>query len=343
RRLIYHLAPDLPPGAVGGGGRPPPALARVVGWRNEIFDRRVASRVRRERPDFVVGHDGSALLAGRAARRIGAIAVLNQVIGHIADGLDILRQEAALSPEFADGQARVPAWIVERCHSEALEADAILAPSAYVRDTLLGRGVNPARILVLPYGVDVERFRPPPERRRDGVFRILFVGNLAQRKGIKYLLEAVRRLKLKDAELVLVGKLVATPAALAPYRDLFRHVPHVPHADVHALYGSADLFVYPSLHEGSAFATYEALASGLPVIATANTGSVVRDGQEGIIVPLRDPEALARAIERLYRDQDLRAAMARAARARALEFTWAHYRARLCGHFEALWARRAAT
>src|SRR5262249_8217957 len=140
-------------------------------------------------------------------------------------------------------------------------------------------------------GVDVARFRPGGPRPR-GQFRILFVGTLSQRKGIRYLLEAARRLRLPDAELVLAGRMVGSETAFAPYRDVFRHVTHVPYHEVHALYQDADVFVYPSLHEGSAFAVFEALASGLPVICTPNTGSVVRDGVEGFLVPVRDVDAI---------------------------------------------------
>jgi glycosyltransferase involved in cell wall biosynthesis len=169
---------------------------------------------------------------------------------------------------------------------------------------------------------------------------MLFVGSLSQRKGIKYLLEAVRRLNLPNSELLLVGKMVANPDALKPYAGLFRHVPHVPYHEVHTLYQDADIFVYPSLHEGSAFATYEALASGLPVVATAETGSVVRDGEEGFIVQMRDVEGLMARIEQLYRNPALRAEMALKARACAEEFTWAHYRARINRHFDSLASRR---
>jgi glycosyltransferase involved in cell wall biosynthesis len=89
------------------------------------------------------------------------------------------------------------------------------------------------------------------------------------------------------------------------------------------------VFVYPSLHEGSAIATYEALASGLPVITTANSGSVVRDSSEGFIVPIRDVEALKEKILLLYGDRQLREEMGRNARKRAEDFTWSAYRRRL--------------
>ncbi len=87
-------------------------------------------------------------------------------------------------------------------------------------------------------------------------------------------------------------------------KGLFHHVPNVPYHQVHSVYRGADIFVYPSLHEGSALAIGEALASGLPVITTANAGSVVRDGEEGYIVPIRDVEALMDRILTLYLDRE---------------------------------------
>jgi alpha-maltose-1-phosphate synthase len=339
-KLRFHPLPEIAYVALNRLGFDQDRLNRIIGWRNDIVDARVAARVRRERPDFVVGHDSSALLAQRAAREVGTTSVLSQVIGHIAQGIKVFQEEIALAPEFAESLTLPPEYIVERCTQEVLEADSILCSSDYVRDTLLARGADPARAVVVPYGVDVNRFRPGRKRTSD-TFRMLFVGSLSQRKGIKYLLEAVRRLNLPHAELLLVGKMVANPDALKPYAGLFRHVPHVPYHEVHALYQDADIFVYPSLHEGSAFATYEALASGLPVVATAETGSVVRDGEDGFIVKMRDVEGLMSRIEQLYRDPALRASMAVNARARAEQFTWAHYRQRILAQFDALSARRS--
>lgn len=339
-RLRLLPWPELAYVALNRLGLSPEPLARIIGWRDEIFDRWVAKRVRRLRPNVVVGHDSSTLLSFRAARETGAVSVLNQVTGHIEAALAIFREEAERAPDFAEALTAPPAWIIERCRQEALEADRVLVPSNYVRATMIARGTPAERISVLPYGVDVERFRPQPPGERK-VFRMLFVGNLSQRKGLKYLLEAVRRLKLPNSELVLVGRIVGSAAALAPYADVFRHVRHVPYHEVHRLFADADLFVYPSLHEGSAFATYEALASGLPVIATPNTGSVVRDGVDGYLVPPRDVEALMARIERLYRDPTLRAQMAAQARERALEFTWAAYRERLADLFDGFIAAKS--
>lgn len=87
----------------------------------------------------------------------------------------------------------------------------------------------------------------------------------------------------------------------------------------------------PSLCEGFGLSHLEALACGVPVITTPNCGSVVRDGVDGLIVPIRDPFALAEAIERILTNPELRMKMSRNARARARDFTWSRYGERMIG------------
>jgi glycosyltransferase involved in cell wall biosynthesis len=94
-------------------------------------------------------------------------------------------------------------------------------------------------------------------------------------------------------------------------------------------YAWADVFLLPSICEGSATVCYEALAAGVPVITTENAGSVVRDGVDGFIVPIRDAEAVVERLEMLYRDRELLESMSRGAFARAREFTVEKYGERL--------------
>ena len=95
------------------------------------------------------------------------------------------------------------------------------------------------------------------------------------------------------------------------------------------------VYVFPSRLEGSAKTIYEAAASGLPMITTREAGDVVRDGVEGIIVQPGDVDAIAAAIEHLYRHPEIVESMSAAARQRVVEnFTWDHYRSRLLGAYE---------
>jgi len=309
------------------------ALQRFSGalleWRNERFDWWVAQQLVRQGPAAVICYDTCARRAFEKAKPLGIRCVLDQSIAHIRASLPLLREETQLHPDLADSlPARVPEELVERCTQEALLADCILAASDYVRQSLLTIGVEASRIALVPYGVDVERFKPAP-RQEHNKFRVLFVGHLSQRKGIKYLLEAVRGLRCRNLELLLLGPLMGSGKGLAPYAHLLTWIPPLPHAEIPQWFQQADLFVYPSLHEGSALSIYEALASGLPVITTPHSGSVVRDGVEGYIVPIRDVEALQEKIQLLYENAELRQEMSRQARARAEEFTWAAYGRRL--------------
>jgi glycosyltransferase involved in cell wall biosynthesis len=98
---------------------------------------------------------------------------------------------------------------------------------------------------------------------------------------------------------------------------------------IHEEFAAADVFVLPSLAEGSAGVTYEALAAGVPVVTTPAAGSVVRDGVDGRIVPERDPVALADAIAEIVEDRNKRERMSIAARERARDYTWNRYGERL--------------
>ena len=189
-------------------------------------------------------------------------------------------------------------------------------------------GVKSEKIHQIPYAADLNRFRPvsESERNKRTTVNFLFVGIIGQRKGIKYLLEAFKKLTLKNAELNLTGVIIGSGKGLKPYADVFTHRGSVPYQEVHEHFRQADVFVFPSLHESGVLAIHEALASGLPVITTPNAGSVVRDGKEGFIVPIRSVEALAEKIELLYRDKELRQQMSNNARLRAEEFPWERYR-----------------
>jgi glycosyltransferase involved in cell wall biosynthesis len=178
---------------------------------------------------------------------------------------------------------------------------------------------------VIPYAADCRRFRPLAGKRHGSACTFLFAGGISQRKGIRYLLEAWRQVRRPGWRLQLLGPLPRDPAPLEPYLDIVELLGRVGHAEMPARMAAADVFVFPSLFEGSAVVTYEALACGLPCLVTPNAGSVVRDERDGYIVPPRDIPALASRMERLGTDPALRAHMAGAARARALAFDWPRY------------------
>ncbi len=204
-------------------------------------------------------------------------------------------------------------------------ADRILVPSDHIAGELRKHGIPGNRIRVIPYAADTDRFRPMDRRVDGSSCTFLFAGGVSQRKGIAYLLRAWQRVRRPDWSLKLLG---AAPRDLGPLAGLMGGVElvgRVPHGDVPGVMASADVFVFPSLFEGSAVVTYEAMACGLPIVTTPSSGSVARDGVDGLIVAPADVDALAEAIERLGSDPGLRREFGRAARGRAEAFGWDRY------------------
>ena len=213
-----------------------------------------------------------------------------------------------------------------RVDEEIAVADRVACGSPFVMSTMVEWGVPASKIVVVPYGVWPERFKPAEASPAKEGLRLLFVGHFGMRKGAWYLLQALGQLKhLPGLTLTIVGKQTVGARFLAPVASMLRPQSHVPRDQMPEVFHDADIVVLPSLFEGSAAVTYEGLASGLPLITTPNAGSVVRDGVDGFIVPIRDAGALAQRIEQLYGEPQLRAEMAAKARARALQFPWERY------------------
>ena len=197
-------------------------------------------------------------------------------------------------------------------------------------------GVPASRITVVPCGVDVDHFRPVAPAgdggRASGRFRLLSLGRLVERKGVDTAVLALTR--LPDAELVVAGGppragLDADPEvrrlrALAEARGVADRVTFlgaVGHDDVPAVIAAADLVVATPWYEPFGIVPLEAAACGRPVVGSAVGGLVdtVQDGVTGVLVPPRDPEALAAAARALLDDSARRRRMGVAARRRAVE------------------------
>jgi glycosyltransferase involved in cell wall biosynthesis len=210
----------------------------------------------------------------------------------------------------------------------AARADAVLAPSAVIRDELHARGVR-TPIAVVPTGIDLDRFRPGDRaaaRRRlglgDGEPVVLYVGRLDREKSVDRVLSAFERVAstIPAARLVLVGhgteaERLRRMAASLPVADRIRFLGLRPHDSLAECYQAADVFLFASETETQGLVLAEAAACGLPAVAVnaAGCNEVVRDGDTGILTK-GDPSALAEAAIGLLLDPERRRAMARRAR-----------------------------
>jgi glycosyltransferase involved in cell wall biosynthesis len=319
--------------------RHPRTRREVARWRTLRFDRGLARTIARQRPGAaLIFSDVGSGYALPLCRELGIPTILSMVHGDVREERLVLDREAEQSPDFfplylGDGALDQDelAWLHARRIEDLRLADRILVPSEHIAERIVHHGTPRSKVTVVPYAADTERFIPHPDKPHRADCTFLFAGGITQRKGIKYLLEAWRRVRRPGWRLQLVGALPIDPGPLGAYLSEVEHLGRVGHAEMPARMAEADVFVFPSLFEGSAVVTYEALASGLPSIVTPAAGAVVRDGLEGFLVPSRDVDTLAERMDRLGSDPQLRAEMSRAARARALEFDWPRYHASVIG------------
>jgi glycosyltransferase involved in cell wall biosynthesis len=273
-------------------------LNAVTAWGNRI--------VRRGLKEFTSVYafntDSKEVMQG--AHEQGLPAFLDQTIPARETIVRMMQAERERFPDLVGADTLDQRWpdLAEREKAEWKYASKILCGSPYVRETIGEVGGPIEKAIVVPTGV-----QPPPtlersgERRPAGPTRVLFVGEVGVRKGAHYLIEAARELG-PDFEIRLCGGVILPASFVRSAPANVQVMGAVPRAEMAAQYAWADLFCLPSLLEGSAAVTYEAMAMGLPIITTPNSGSLVRDGVDGYLVPARDARALASAILRAAQD-----------------------------------------
>lgn len=282
-----------------------------------------------ERADVVVGYDTSSWIIAKRAKALGKKFILDQSIGH----------PLAKERIYSELRSRFPAWTtavvpkpahcldVERIEHEL--ADVIVAPSGFVRDTLVGGGVASEKVRIIPFGTDLKLFHSNPARvadeRRNVVF--LFVGILNARKGLPVLIEAWAKIRPVNAELWLVGGGQIPAEVMSALPDTVKCLGRRSRSEVAELMRQADLFVLPSFFEGLAQVQIEALASGLPIIGTRESGAgeLVREGQNGFVVSAGDVDELANRMRRIATDPALRLSLQESSRAGRACLSWDTY------------------
>ncbi len=330
RQHVFFQVGGPIPGAVGSHRLAwPGALSRIESHtlRAAHLWRRAAVRLRAlmaagERFDVVHSHgDAAEALAGaRLARRAGAASV------HTV--------HAGLPPgRFYAGWAR-----------RALgQVDVILAVSRPIRDQVVSLGVDPARVLVQSSGIEIDRLgRPDVALDKDLAGRLglapgspvaVCVGRLHPFKGQEYLIRAARlwRTTRPDLKVILAGEGPDRERleALARGQNAVIFAGNLSPVQVYALLRRASVFVLPSVtlprqQEGTPTALMEAMAAGVPVVATATGGTpeLVRNGIDGLVVAEKDPVALAAAVAAVLDDPALAEGMSQSGRGRVADRDW---------------------
>lgn len=280
----------------------------------------------------------------------GAPGMLFQLHPHPASMRAILADELQRHPDCAESLGKewelaLPDRDFRRLCEEPRLAAHTLVASSFTKQTLVEHGSAPEAITVIPYGVDCRRFRPGPPRPSGGLLRLLFVGRINQRKGIRYLLDALRLLRpsgdASAVHLTVCGRVVDSLALFRGFENQVTVRPSVSPEELLEAYRAADLFVFPSVGEGFGQVLLESLACGLPVLSTPRTAApdLIREGVEGWVVEPGRAEPLAERILWALGHREALRAMREPARARAEQYTWERFRAGVADAFDAFAAR----
>jgi glycosyltransferase involved in cell wall biosynthesis len=302
-------------------------LRGVRGWericrRNAWFQARAAKRLRAMHRSIepplrgVFSYSYGAGEPFRVARELGLGTLLGQIdAGPVEE--DIVAAAHENHAEYAGAWQRAPALYWEKWREEIRLSDRILVNSGWSRRCLVEAGVDEAKIAVIPLAYEAagdSRSRSPRTARafsKSDPMKVLFLGQVALRKGIAELLEAMDLMGAAPVELTVAGPIgIRVPQRFLRHPKI-RWMGPVPRGQARPLYRNADVFILPTLSDGFAITQLEALGEGLPVIASRNCGDVVLHGENGLRLDEVSAPAIAEAVLSLARDPDLVARLSR--------------------------------
>lgn len=324
------------------------APVSVTNALNQISSKRLdqASYSWARESDFFIFYQAKGLSSTQRLHREKrpTICIMEEVNSHIQNAESLLRNEWK---RLDLGQSFVRDHEYDARLRTYEEADYILCPSDFVRDSFVTRGFAPERLLKVNYGFPaMKSVVDSVEKSGNERFRMLYVGQLHYRKGLHYAVEAFRKLKHPKKEFVIVGgetQVTGLEKTQLPDGVIFTGV--LKGEELREQYLQADVFVLPSLEEGFGLVVAEALGHGLPVVITTNTGAgdVITDKVEGFVVPPFDATGLQNRIQQLIDDPGLRKQMGQAALKTAASLgSWGRSAGQLISELQSILGKQVA-
>lgn len=288
-----------------------------------LFDFFALGLLKKEKTNYEIAHFGEyAPHSIRYLKKKGTKILLDIPIGHKKYD-DFMKQQGL----ELDKQTFDPSGFLDE---SIIEADVLVVPSNFVKKTLEYAGIKKETIVV-PFGANAHKNRMLAEHKNEKI-RFIFAGSISLRKGIKQLLEAWKKCSLANAELIICGRVYRELKNLI--KDVPSNIKFVGFVELGEVFEKSDVFVFPSLFEGSAKVVYEAMSYGLPVITTENAGSIVKDNFSGFIIGAGDVDALVKKINFFYYHRDQILIMGRNAYESVREYTWEAYGNKIAGIYE---------
>ena len=314
-------------------------LTRLNNWLDEAaiysFDASAAKFINDRQA--LVCWSRSSLKQMQNNRLHGGLNVIERV------GSDTRFQHAVLSAEYDRLGLKSPqkptSFVLEREAQEYALADVVLCPSNHVVQSF--QGMLGVTLELNRYGVSEQRFNVSTEHtKRSKTFEILYVGTIGVRKGCAYLLEAAQHFRTHpDVRFKLIGPLEPSfEPVFAKYRQYVEWLGPIANSELPEHYRTASVFLFPSLDEGMAYVQIEAMACGLPLIATFSAGAdvLIQDGVNGFLVNSHNADVLIERITKLLDEPELLDAMKVELRKPVSRYTWAEHAKGVIRHVDTL-------
>lgn len=298
------------------------------------FYRKLMKYALKRAPEAIVIYNGYAkkhldMLSGKQIVKIMDVSIAQR--DYLREVLQQEIEETGISQIKEDHFSYWNEVMVANDREGCNNIDYFLAPSQFVKNSLLAAGIKDWQIKIVPYGVNVSQFTPKSNKDYGGRLKLLYVGSVSYRKGMHRLLKIVA--KSTDVDLFIAGGYNSASELYIEYKDAknMHFLGFVTRDKLNALYNDCHVFVLPSLCEGMAMVGLEAMAAGLPIICSKNTGvnDVVVNGINGYVYNYNDEAALLQYINIFKQDRDSISRMATKARITALQYSWENYHKRV--------------
>ena len=281
-------------------------LSKIYFYLNSLFENLSTKMIEFNKIDILVAWSGSAEKSFKKINLLkkNIIKILERGSTHISFQNKILEEEFK---KLRIDKIPIDKRIIEKEIREYNLSDYIFVPSSFAKKTFIENGIDEKKIIKVPYGTNLDEFYA--EENISKQFTIISTGHISVRKGSLYLLEAFSELNLDDSRLLMVGNI---EKELFPFLKPFFFNPniifqkHVNQKKLRSFYNNSNLFVTSSLEEGLAVVQIQAMACGLPLICTPNSGGeeLIEEGKNGFVCPIRDKDYLKNKIIYFYNNRE---------------------------------------
>jgi glycosyltransferase involved in cell wall biosynthesis len=310
-------------------------IEEFVYARDVVFDTYMAKKMERLTTPIFWGFQGSCKKTIDAVKDRNGFAICELATAHITYAKKILVEEQQLHPAWADSISNIvfPKTYEERLESEPFAASLVVAASSFTKQTLIDSGIHENKIQLLPLGASVEHIKYIPNKTKNNrPLKLLYAGTVTQRKGIYYLLEAMKNFPKQEVELHIIGNVFGSAGEFKKHAPFYTYHGATSQQNLFKKYCEFDALVLPTIFEGFALVIVEAMAAGLPVITTAHSigPDLINDNKNGYVIPIRDIKAIQDAIIKLQEKNSIEwEEMQINARNTALNYSWNNYTLRL--------------